>query len=466
MNAKLGLRSTTLLLALLCTGPASAQSHDANCNPSTYTADQQFEQEVCKSHMGCRFTFLAQTACKAKDFLGKLGDKLTGRSRPDNWDVLDALNETEVPQTPGVRDTNAKVKPPYYQSNLRLPSYDRTNAAQVDWQQAFYGPPTNSGTQQSDGSSTRSLFKRGSDGSASLFEGKGLALTEELMFRGIGVQIGSKGEIAAGYANGIGLSDGGGVYRYPNGAWQVGEFRGGQLNGPGYTTPGDRSGTVMEGTFLNGLADGMMLVTWPDGSSRKEYWKDGKLVTAGLKVPKGQFAPSPQTPEQLAAAQEREYEAELAAAPSAGALYALADQWAEKGDVSKAKAAWRALLRRFPNSPLAERAIIRLEARGSAQPNAPANANFSSNSPNIDGDWLGATTGNRVRMRSVAQGIEAVALTQNGGQSSDPMLFRNSGQATYSHSLPDGITYVISFLGANQLRFTTPQGFDEIFNRQ
>lgn len=54
--------------------------------------------------------------------------------------------------------------------------------------------------------------------------------------------------------------------------------------------------------------------------------------------------------------------AELAAIPTAGALYALGDEMAEKGQRAKALAAFRAILTRFPNDVLAAKAADRLSA--------------------------------------------------------------------------------------------------------
>lgn len=57
---------------------------------------------------------------------------------------------------------------------------------------------------------------------------------------------------------------------------------------------------------------------------------------------------------------DQAYLAELTAIPTAGALYALGDEMAEKGERTKAATAFRTILTRFPNDPLAAKAADRL----------------------------------------------------------------------------------------------------------
>lgn len=351
-------------LAMLAAVPATPQTYDANCNKRDYSADELLQHEICSSHGGCRLVMLAQKACKAKDFLANLRDRLTGRSQPDNWDVMEALNQQEVPQTPGVRETNARaISKPYYAGGKQLAGYDRSNAAQVQW----------NWTLDHAGSGA---MRRSRDGVSYWFEGSGSVNDGKPVGAGSGSLIKGNGEVEAGSFQGGQLA-GDGVRRDGNGGWQAGTFSAGQLNGRGYTGGAGADGRVMEGTFLGGKPDGMMLVTWPDGSARKEFWKDGQMVSAGARVAKGQIPPPAKTPEQLvaeqkvaeevaAAAREKQFAAELEAAPNAGALYAIGDEWAEKGDMTKARAAWRALVRRYSGSPLALRAADRLAGGGGA----------------------------------------------------------------------------------------------------
>jgi hypothetical protein len=355
---------TILLASLLCilwlsalTADAQTQ-YDANCSPKDYTADELLQQEICQAHVGCRLTMkLGNSACKVKDFFSNLGGVLGGRSTPDNLDVLEALNRTEVPQTSGVKKTNASARP-YYEGS-RLPSYDRTNAAQIS-----IDPPT-------DGRPAGYL-NRDNDGTVRWFEGKGARGTSGKL-SGNGVQIDSKGDVKAGVLVDDALS-GNALRRASDGSWAAGNFTPSGLNGNGYLlAPDGKNPTpVIEGTFKDGVADGMMLVTWPDGLSRKELWRDGMMIAAGPMALKGQMPKDPKTPEQeaaeKAAAEKAKFEADLVKLPNAGAVYAFADEWASKGEMDKARAAWRSLMTRYPDSPFALKAADRLGGGGAASP--------------------------------------------------------------------------------------------------
>lgn len=356
------IRLKTIRLALLsCAFGLSALSaaaqtqYDANCNPKDYTVDELLQQEICSAHIGCRLTMkLGNSACKVKDFFSNLGGVLGGRSTPDNLDVVEALNRTEVPQTPGVKKTNASARP-YYEGS-RLPSYDRTNAAQISLE-----PDTSGGK-------PGGYLNRDNDGTIRWFEGTGVLDTSGKR-SGNGVQIESTGRIRAGVLINDAV-DGGGMDRSRDGSWAAGTFKSGSLEGSGYQLKSDGKGDapVLEGTFKNNQPDGVMLATWPDLSSRKEVWKDGKLIAAGAKVAKGQIPPEPKTPEQEAAAEKAKFESDLSKLPNAGAIYAFADEWASKGDMDKARAAWRSLMTRYPDSPFALKAADRLAGGGAASP--------------------------------------------------------------------------------------------------
>lgn len=284
------LRWLACIGAIACfTAAASAQGaqYDANCNKRDYTDDEKLQQEVCSGHFGCRLVMLAEKACVVKDFLGNLGRSLTGRSQPDNLDVAWALSQTEIVQTPGVRSQTSKARSAASQS--RLPSYDRSNAAQISFDES---KPADA---------PRGYLNKNEGGFISWFEGKATGHgTKD--FTGTGTHISSSGLILSGNIV-KGQLDGDGLWRRSTGGWQGGNFKNSQLNGEGFETARAENGKapVMEGTFLNGVADGMMLVTLPDFSSRKELWRGGKLVAAGPTVARGATPPNPKTPEEEAA---------------------------------------------------------------------------------------------------------------------------------------------------------------------
>lgn len=372
------LRALVLAAALsLSVAPAFAQSagYDANCDPRNYTADEMLQQELCSAHVGCRLTQKAATsACKVKDFFSNLGGLLGGRSTPDNLDVLEALNRTEVPQTSGVKKTNASARP-YYEGS-RLPSYDRTNAAQISVEPPVDGRPSGS-------------LNRDKDGTVRWFEGTG-ARNASNQLSGNGVQIDSMGRIRAGIVIDDAIG-GGGIARTPDASWAGGNFKSGRLEGDGYQLKSDGTGNapVLEGTFKDNQPDGMMLATYPDFSSRKELWKEGKLIVAGPRVAKGQVPPTPKTAEEeaaeKAAAEAAAFSAQLASEKNPGALYALGDEWAEKGDMAKAKSAWRELIKRFPDNALATQAAGRLSGSSAAKPATTGSS--SSSGSGEPGDW-------------------------------------------------------------------------------
>lgn len=454
---------TILLASLFCllwlsvpTADAQTQ-YDANCSPKDYTADELLQQEICQAHVGCRLTMkLGDSACKVKGFFSNLGGVLGGRSTPDNLDVLEALNRTEVPQTAGVKKTNASARP-YYEGS-RLPSYDRTNAAQIS-----IDPPT-------DGRPAGYL-NRDNDGTVRWFEGKGARGTSGKL-SGNGVQIDSKGDIKAGVLVDNALS-GNALRRASDGSWAAGNFTPSGLNGNGYllAPDGKNPAPVLEGTFKNGVADGMMLVTWPDGLSRKELWRDGMMIAAGPMALKGQVPKDPKTPEQeaaeKAAAEKAKFEADLMKLPNAGAIYAFADEWASKGDMDKARAAWRSLMTRYPDSPFALKAADRLGGGSAASPagnSGSTGTGAAVAAAGLTGDWRGETTGNTVYINQESGAILVSAVSLNPGQDPNAMRFVASGTGKYVYTFADGATATATSLSDGRLEVVQP-GFREIFRR-
>lgn len=213
---------------------------------------------------------------------------------------------------------------------------------------------------------------------------------------GPGATIGSDGFYVRGtYVEG--RLDGIGQKVYPNRESDIGQMKGGYLDGEGVRT-GQRNGKdyVMEGRFIGGSAEGTMRVTYADGTSQKEIWSKGKLVLSGPLAAAGvePITPVIKTKEQLAQEAEARFDASLDGVSTAGALYVMADELAEQGNTARARKALRALVRRFPDSPMALRAADRLAALGSgsassgiaggaapARSGAPGSAGFSVGGP-------------------------------------------------------------------------------------
>ena len=70
--------------------------------------------------------------------------------------------------------------------------------------------------------------------------------------------------------------------------------------------------------------------------------------------------PAPAGPAPASAPVDQAFLAELAAIPTAGALYAIGDEMAGKGERAKASLAFRTIPTRFPNDALAPKAADRL----------------------------------------------------------------------------------------------------------
>jgi outer membrane protein assembly factor BamD (BamD/ComL family) len=225
----------------------------------------------------------------------------------------------------------------------------------------------------------------------------------------------------------------------------------------------------MEGTFLNGQADGMMLVTYPDFSSRKELWKNGKLLATGEKVPRGVVPKDPdyKSPEQIAAEKAAEADAKFAAQiereKNPGALYALGDEWAEKGDMAKAKSAWRELIKRFPDSPLATQAAGRLSGASSGAAGT-TQVKASPSTDSLTGEWRGENSGNVVYIVQEANALVVSAVSLNPGQDPNAMRFAAAGPGTYIHTWPDGQRATVTVTSMNRMEVLQPT-WSEVFVR-
>jgi hypothetical protein len=168
------------------------------------------------------------------------------------------------------------------------------------------------------------------------------------------------------------LLEGDGEEITAEGTWRGGNYQGGEIEGRGFEV-GEKGGQayIMEGNFVDDNPDGSVLVSYADGSSQRVLWDDGKAIAYGPTAAAGKIAAEPvyRSPQQLAAEADAEFERKLQSAASASVLFATADELAEKGDIAKARRAYRALMIRFPDSRLsalsAER-LSNLDSRGVA----------------------------------------------------------------------------------------------------
>jgi hypothetical protein len=85
--------------------------------------------------------------------------------------------------------------------------------------------------------------------------------------------------------------------------------------------------------------------------------------------------------------------------------------------------------------------------------------------PNLNGDWVGQSSGNRVRLEVQAGGVSVFAITQNTGQIGQGFVFRESGSGTYRYQFSAGKNATLQLLGPGQFRVTYPDGWTDVFKR-
>ena len=100
-----------------------------------------------------------------------------------------------------------------------------------------------------------------------------------------------------------------------------------------------------------------------------------------------------------------------------------------------------------------------------AQSNLAAKAVVAPPSTGLNGEWLGQSSGNRVRLEMQPGGVMVTALTQNAGQATTGYLFLESGKRAYRIQAPDGTYAVMQVLGPDKFRTTNPDGWSDVFTR-
>lgn len=80
----------------------------------------------------------------------------------------------------------------------------------------------------------------------------------------------------------------------------------------------------------------------------------------------------------------------------------------------------------------------------------------------ISGEWLGQSSGNRVRIEQRPGGFLVTRITANAGQAENGYLFRADGPGRYRYTFPDGSAATVQILGPGSLRITNPDGWTEI----
>lgn len=212
-------------------------------------------------------------------------------------------------------------------------------------------------------------------GFITVFEGRQDSASGPAVLNGEGTAITSDGIQSGTFKNNELQGEGQEVT--PDGTWRGGNFENGEIEGQGFEVreEGDKLAFV-EADFKDDKPEGIVTVTYEDGASRHDLWSRGRRVAEGQLAAQGvrPIDPVVKSPEMLAAEADADFERKLQSLPTASALFALADELAEKGDISKARRTYRSLMTRFPSSRLAALSAERLttlasRGDGTGQPN-------------------------------------------------------------------------------------------------
>lgn len=478
-------------LAALAAGiaqPAAAESYDQNCKPVA-ASDQTLDMEIAKGWPPIGFGLsVAGAGCRAHNFIKKLltsepdPDKITATqvfeaSKPDvdpamaasehfkrereaearmkakaeerQRDYLRANPANEAVAAAAKRDEDARASgtpaetPPPRQGGL-IAEFEKTATPKDTPAQ-----PAGAEAPDEHGGNLVTLTPRNPNGFIEVFEGKAKPAAGEAgkpedskTLTGEGTLFSADG-IEAGTFN-KGELEGDGQEITPQGVWRGGNYRHGELEGPGFEV-GRENGQpyAVEGEFHGDKPDGLTTVLLDGGASRRDLWGGGKRLAVGTVAAPGQTPAAPvyKSPQMLAAEADARILTTLKAAPNAGALYAMADKFNEDGDTAHAREAYRQLMTRFPDSPLAVRAADRLGGGGAPASSGPVQRTVPGGAaPRIAlagvGDFpvttpvLPASFYDRYQGRGMA--VDALRQMEN----SDPMLGRIAAQmaaATDNH---------------------------------
>ena len=341
MTARQVLRAGAAVMALtmLAASGARAQEGDPNCKDLS-AETQRDDVLIARTWLPLQIAFEAMdSACKAHKFLGNLfssepdldkitPDDLFEAAKPEGSEGGDAAFKAAIKKQPAVTAKSGWNPEPQAQYIVVPP-------INPDGQPSLFQP---------NGASSETAPK-----SISEIEGNGTLLTPEGMKRGT---------FNHGKLEGVGEEID------PDGVWRSGTYEAGTNIGNMFEVRTiDGKTYLAAGSAVNGKLDGMVERIYADGSRQFEEWDNGQFVQAGVRAPKGQSAIAPQ-PKVSASLSGDRLESRIKGASSAGALFALADELGDEGNADGAKAAFRALLSRYPNSPLATKAADRLAALG------------------------------------------------------------------------------------------------------
>lgn len=480
-------RHSLIAVALIVgtSGASVAQNtrYDANCNVTENTQESTDADDIAKMHPILSLGFkLGQKTCKGVNFIKSI---FRSEPDPDKIDVNDAMeaskstiahaSERQMPDAATAEQWKLTLERKAWEK--RHPMWAARQAA------AERNRTTNAADEAVAAANARE--KAGGDwgllppdrpgGFIKIFQANAAnapvptdgAVLKPADIDGEGAVISEDGIERGTFKDGA--LEGAGEEITDEGTWRGGSYQGGEIDGQGFEL-GERNGQpyLMEGNFDNDAPNGIVTMTYPDGTSQRVAWEGGRAVAYGRLATAGNAPAEPdyKTPAQLAEEADRAFDASLASAPSAGALYALADELKESGDDAKARRVYRALMKRFPTSPFATKAADQLDGSGTpltgAAPNTPARAPASADnsSTTLDGNWIG-DKGNRVTLARVSGGYNNVGTGASG-----TFFFREVDAKTFRYTFPDGQQTTMVIVGPQLLRVTNSDGWTDLFRRE
>lgn len=389
--------ASAMLLALA--GPSRAEDYNNNCDPPT--AEERNTMDAM-SELNIRLTAfdkLKMSICQKKHAFLRLiklepdPDKITNdtileAAKPDIDPVL-ARRQAGIERNAAAERIKMRAERAEYERRNSNPAEEaaREHSAEMERNRVYEPVPLTPAAagERPPAPEPVVLPPERKGGFIRVFEGKQDTTSGTDTLNGKGTMISDEG-IQAGTFKGNELQ-GEGEEITPDGTWRGGKFDKGEIEGPGFEVRevGQKLEFV-EANFKDDKPEGIVEVSYDDGTSRHDLWQDGERIAQGQLAAAGKAPVDPvyKSPAALAAEADADFDRKLQSLPSASALFAMADEVAEKGDTAKARRAYRALMTRFPDSRLAALSGERLsnvDQRGGAaspQPAVSASAQYSS----------------------------------------------------------------------------------------
>lgn len=277
--------AAALWLSLGTASAAIAQAqYDNNCRPIPEDEINQFREQCNEANIFCRAgQAIARYACPPADFLRKLkfreenpqdidAEDLYNAARPDGTEKLSSLEykRQEKKADERLKAHEERRRDEYLRSNPAEEAARERNRlddeARLRGDTSYY-PPTKQGR-------FGAIFqgdKQSPSGGAP--SGDGYLISD------YGI---ARGTFKDGRLQGTGQEI------LPDGVYRGGEYVAGKLEGEGYEVArdGDRL-SVTTGVFINDAPNGVIEVSFDDGSSRLDIWERAHRAIAGVVAPPG-----------------------------------------------------------------------------------------------------------------------------------------------------------------------------------